>query len=442
MRAAHARKFAGIGPRVRNARTGVNQKEHAMRLPESTPSFSRILCGAALTGLAASAWANVITDWDERAVAIAAPGAMGEREMAMVHLAMFDAVNSIEPRYRPYLTRIPTPGAASKEAAAAAAAAAVLAELHADKAGEIQAALATQLARIPDGAAKVDGVKLGEQIAAGLLLARAADGANVADAYRPRSTPGMYVPTAAMLGSAWPKMTPFALTSASQFRPSAPIALSSREWADDFNEVKSLGARNSATRPPQATETARFWLMVGPTAYHPIARQLVERKGLDVIDSARWMALYAVALTDAYIAVFDAKYHYEFWRPVTAIRNGDLGGNPATVRDPTWQPIDNTPAHPEYPCAHCIESGAAVTVLEALLGSEDTPEITLTSPTAPGVTHRWSSLRALSEEIANARVWAGFHYRFSTRVGTAMGRSVGQYVLQSVMQPATVADMK
>jgi len=413
-----------------------------MELPTSTRIFSRILCGAALTGLAAAGSANVITDWDERAVTVAAPGAMGEREMAMVHLAMFDAVNSISSRYRPYLTRIATAGAISEEAAAASAAAGVLAELHADKAGEIRAALADQLARIPDGASKAGGVQLGEQAAARLLAGRAADGASDPDTYRPRSTPGIYVPTTAMVGSAWPKMTPFALTSASQFRPSAPIPLSSAEWADDFNEVKSLGARNSTERPAQATETARFWLMVGPRAYHPIARQLVERKHLDVVDSARWMALYSVALTDAYIAVFDAKYHYEFWRPITAIRNGDLGGNPATVRDPAWQPIDNTPAHPEYPCAHCIESGAAVTVLEALLGSENIPEISMTSPTAPGVTHHWSSLRAMSEEVANARIWAGFHYRFSTRVGTAMGRNVGQYVVQNALQPESVANSK
>jgi hypothetical protein len=130
---------------------------------------------------------------------------------------------------------------------------------------------------------------------------------------------------------------------------------------------------------------------------------------MNVADSARFMALYSVALTDAYIAVFDAKYHYEFWRPVTAIRNGDIDDNPDTAPDPAWQPIDATPMHPEYPCAHCIESGAAVAVVEALLGSADIPEVALTSPTAPGVTHRWANMEAFADEIVEARICAGFH---------------------------------
>jgi hypothetical protein len=406
-----------------------------MRFPNLASIFGRTPVAAALIGLATPSLANVVTDWDARAVAMAAPGAMGQREMAIVHVAMFDAVNSIEQRYRPYLTRFPTPGTTSKEAAAAAAASAALIGLHPDKAVDIKAALSTDLAAIPDGEAKSEGVKLGEQIAARVLDARATDGVNAPDSYRPRAMPGIYVPTAITVGSAWPTMTPFALANASQFRPVPPVSLSSREWADDFNEIKSFGARNSTTRSPQQTETARFWLMVGPPAYHPIARQLIERKQMGVLDSARLMALYSMALTDAYIAVFDAKYHYEFWRPITAIRNGDLGGNPATSRDAAWQPIDTTPMHPEYPCAHCIESGAAVAVLEALLGSEDVPEVSMTSLTAPGVTHRWSNLRDFSREVANARVWAGFHYRFSTRVGTAMGRSIGEYVAQNVLQP-------
>jgi hypothetical protein len=360
--------------------------------------------------------------------------------MAIVDIAMFEAVNSIERRYRPYLGRIATPASTSQEAAAASAAAAALIALHPDKAQDIRSALAKDLASIPDGDAKADGVSLGERAAAKTLEVRATDGAAAPDPYRPRTTAGVYVPTATMVGSAWPNMTPFTLKSPSQFRPPPPISLQSKEWADDFNEIKSVGARNSTARSPQQTETARFWLMVGPPAYHPIARQLVEQKRLSVVDSARFMALYAIALTDATIAVYEAKYHYEFWRPLTAIRNGDLCGNPSVERDPTWQPIDNTPMHPEYPCAHCIQSGAAVAVLVALLGSEEIPEISLTSSTAPGVTHRFTNLRALADEIASARIWAGFHYRFSTRVGTAMGRSVGQYVVRNVMQPAATAE--
>ena len=382
------------------------------------------------------AQANVISDWDTKAVAFAAPGSTGEREVAMVHIAMFDAVNSIEQRYRPYLVQPSVPKTTSQEAAAATAAGTVLAGLPARRAtAEMKAALANYLASIPDGAAKADGIKLGEAVAAKVLEARANDGANAPDAYRPRTTAGVYVPTPITVGSTWPAMTPFALTKPSQFRPPPPIPLASPEWAADYNELKDYGGKTSAKRSAQQTETARFWLMVGAPAYHPIPRQLVVAKQMSIIDSARFMALFAVALTDSYIAVFDAKYHYEFWRPITAIRNGDIDGNPAIELEATWQPIDNTPLHPEYPCAHCINSGAAVAVIESVLGSADIPEVSMTSSTAPGVIHHWTNLGVFADEVANARIWAGFHYRFSTRVGTDMGRKIGEYVVKNVMQP-------
>jgi hypothetical protein len=160
---------------------------------------------------------------------------------------------------------------------------------------------------------------------------------------------------------------------------------------------------------------------------------------MDVVDSARLMALVSSGLTDAIIAVLDAKYHYNFWRPITAIRNGDYDGNPATDREATWQPIATTPMHPEYPCAHCIQSGSVAGVVKAVLGTMDIPEIAITSPTAPGVTRRWTNMMALTEEIANARIWSGFHYRFSTRVGTAMGYQIGEYVVKNAMQPVATS---
>jgi PAP2 superfamily len=390
--------------------------------------------------LTTSALGNAITDWDAKAVGLTATGADGQREMAMIHIAMFDAVNSIERRYHPYLALLPTPKTTSQDAAAASAAATVLIGLHPDKAADIKAALAADLPNSLDSGAKSDGIKLGEDIGQKVLQARAGDGANAPDSYRPKTSPGVYVPTASMVGSVWPSMMPFVLTKPSQFRPPPPISLASEEWAADYNELKALGGKTSTGRSAQATETARFWLMVGPPAYYPIPRQLIAAKQMSLIDSARFMALFAIALTDAYIAVFDAKYHYDFWRPITAIRNGDIDGNPATEREPTWQPIDNTPTHPEYPCAHCILSGAAAAVIESLLGSAEIPEVSLTSSTAPGVTHRWTNLRVFADEIANARIWAGFHYRFSTRVGTEMGREIGQYVVQHAMQPTTMAE--
>lgn len=395
-------------------------------------------------GAAAPAWANVIIDWDEKAIAAVAPLASAPspyspyaayRMMGIVHAAMFDAVNSIERRHRPYLVQLSADPATSKEAAAAAAAAAVLGSIDAKTAGDMKVALAGYLASIPDGAAKSEGVKLGEAVAAKVLEARANDGSNAPDDYRPRTTPGVYVPTPIMRAPMWPRVKPFAMASPSQFRPGPPIALDSKEWATDFNEIKDSGGHKSAQRTAQQTETARFWLVSGPVAYHPFLRQLVTAKQMGVVESARFMALAGIAINDALIAVLDAKYHYNFWRPVTAIRNGDIDGNPATDREPTWQPIADTPMHPEYPCAHCILSGSVAGVVKAALGTVDIPEIAVTSPTAPGVTHRWTNMTAFTDEVANARIWAGFHYRFSTRVGTGMGLSIGEYVAKSVMQP-------
>jgi PAP2 superfamily len=408
-------------------------------------SISAAIFGAwVAVAVPAPAFANVITDWDEKALVVVTPLAslggtspyMAQRMMGMVHAAMFDSVNSIERRYRPYLVQLPADPATSKEAAAAAASAAVLATIDSKTAGEMKVALATYLASIPDAAAKSDGVKLGEAVAAKVLQARANDGSDAPDAYRPRTTPGVYVPTAITLSSMWPNMKPFAMASPSQFRPNPPISLGSQEWATDYNELKDYGGQISAKRTPQQTETVRFWLVGPPVAYHPFVRQLVIARQMSVVDSARFMALVAIGLNDAIIAVLDAKYHYNFWRPITAIRNGDIDGNPSTEREATWQPIATTPMHPEYPCAHCIQSGSVAGVIKAVFGTTDIPEIAMTSPTAPGVVHRWTNMTAFTEEVANARIWGGLHYRFSTRVGTDMGYQIGEYVVKSVMQPA------
>ena len=386
-------------------------------------SFTLWLCAAIPCS------ADVITDWDARAQAIASPSGAGQRESAIVDAAMFDAVNSITPRYRPYLAQEPVTQRASAEAAAASAAATALARLHPQKADELHAALRDSLASLSAPRAEIDrGAQIGETVAARIVDSRASDGATATDPYRPRTQPGVYVPTATMVGSTWATMRPFVLERADQFRPGPPPSLTSKEWVADYGEIKAYGAAGSKVRTAEQTETARFWLMTGPQAYHPLARQIVSARHMSLIDSAHFMALYAIALNDAYIAVFDAKYHYEFWRPVTAIRNGDLGGNPDTERDPTWQPIDATPMHPEYPCAHCILSAAAATVIELQGGGNAIPELSLTSASAPGVVHHFTSLDALTSEVANARIWAGFHYRFSTRVGAAMGKDVGRYV--------------
>jgi PAP2 superfamily len=399
-----------------------------------------------LTGLGGPVSADVITDWNERAVVFVTKQRMlppqAERVVASVHVAMFDAVNSVERRYRPYRLAVSTAKDTSKEAAAAVAAGMVLAGLHPNETEELNSLMDAYLAAIPPGTAKSEGIKVGQEVAAKIIAERKDDGANAPDAYRPKTRPGVYVPTPVTASSMWPNVKPFAMTSPSQFRPQPPIPLAGEEWAADYNEIKNLGGKNSTKRTAGQTEDGRFWLITGPASYYPIVRQLVVAKKMDVIDSARFMALASTAAADGYIAVFDAKYHYDFWRPITAIRNGDIDGNPATELDAVWQPIDNTPMHPEYPCAHCITSAAVAAVIEAALGSADFSEVSMTSPTAPGVTHRWTNVWAYADEVSMARIYAGFHYRFSTRVGQDMGRKIGRLVVESLMQKTSLAETR
>jgi PAP2 superfamily len=397
---------------------------------------------AAVGVLATPARADVVSDWNEKVIALLTNARMAppqaERVMAMVHVAMFDAVNAIDKRYRPYLIQPEAQATASKEAAAATAAGKVLLGLYPQVEVELKAALAAYLSTLPAGEAKVEGTRLGETVAGHVLAARAQDGSDAPDSYRPKAKPGVYVPTSITVGSVWPKLVPFAMTSPSQFRPQPPVALTSPQWATDFNEIKVFGARESSKRSARQTEDARFWLTPGPVIYYPIVRQIAAAKKLSILDSARLLALVAVARSDAFIAVFDAKYHYDFWRPVTAIRNGDIDDNPATEPDASWLPLADTPMHPEYPCAHCIMASTMAAVIGSLFAGTELPELSLTSPTAPGVTHHWTNLQALVDEVMDARIWAGFHYRFSTRVGAEMGHKIGDYTVRSVMQPTAL----
>jgi hypothetical protein len=280
----------------------------------------------------------------------------------------------------------------------------------------------------------VNGVRLGEDVAARLWNERASDGAESPNAWRPITTAGTYVPTVFPLGSTWGAVKPFALRAGNQFRPGPPPALTSQEWAADYEEVKRLGAKTGSTRTAEQTDIARFWEQVGPGTYLPVARQVADAKQLAPLERARVYALVAMAATDALIAVFDAKYTYNFWRPVTAIRNGDQDGNEATALDPGWEPFINTPLHPEYPCAHCITQTAVASVLEKLFG-DTVVELALSSPTAPGVTRRYRRLSDYSAEVLNARIYDGVHYRNSGNVGAAMGRQIGAFVVDNVLTP-------
>src|SRR5262245_12793150 len=303
--------------------------------------------------------ADAVTEWNEIAVATAAAGKHGgndaSRVTALVHAAIFDAVNSVEARYTPYKSRVSAAAGASPEAAAVAAAHAALAGLYPDQKGVLDQALAKSLGRIADGTAKTDGVAVGEKVGAEMVTTRASDGAAAPNTYRPMTAPGVYVMTVLPIATQWGKVTPWVLHQGSQFRPGPPPALTSPDWVRACNEVKELGGAKSTVRTAEQTDIARFWAVVGPASWDPVLRAVAAAPGRTLLQNARLFALAEMAAADAYIAVFDAKYTYNFWRPITAIRNGDMHGGGAVSRVPDWEPLISTPLHPEYPCAHCID---------------------------------------------------------------------------------------
>ncbi len=307
-----------------------------------------------------------------------------------------------------------------------------------EQAAELDKALQSSLATVSDGTSKTQGVELGQQAGAAIVAERRDDGWDAPNSYRPYTVAGKYVPTELPIGYTVASVKPFSLKTGNHLRPPAPYALKSAQWAKDFIEVKKLGAKTGSARTAEQTDIARFWALTGPATYNPVVRQLAAAKGLDVLDNARLFALFSMATADASIEIFDAKYAYNFWRPVTAIRNADLDGNNATERDPTWEPFIATPMHPEYPCAHCIAQGSAASVLDAFFG-DAVPTFTMTSTTAPGVTRKFSKLSDYVTEVVNARVYDGVHYRTSGEVGATMGRKNGQYAVQNYLKPIAQA---
>lgn len=405
----------------------------------STRVFRAVVALALLTALAASARADVIVEWTATADAIATDKRLTSpvhgRALALLHVAMFEAVNSIDRRYAPYRLNLVADRNTSREAAAASAGHAVLSAFHPDQKATLDVLLVKELHTVAEGPAKQRGIILGRKAAADLMELRAADFDAATDTYRPFTAPGVYVPTALAVGHDVSRFTPWVMTSAAQFRPAPPPALTSETWTRDVNEVREIGGLKSTTRTAEQTSTAKFWFLTGARTYNPIVQQVASAKHMDLLDCARLYALASMAGMDAFIAVFDAKYTYNFWRPVTAIRNADLSGSSGTPRDTSWLPLGETPLHPEYPCAHCITSAAIAAVLRDTVG-ENVGELTLVSPTAPGVTRRWTRLSDYSNEVSNARVWAGFHYRFSTEVGKDMGRKIGELTVATQLRPS------
>ncbi len=395
----------------------------------------------ALGGSPASA--DTICEWMGYAdgVIAAAPTVPGaprtpdhERVGTQVALAMFEAVNAIDRRYESYLGMTQGDAKASQDAAAVTAAYQVLlGHYPAQKAG-LEDSYRIAMNAVANETAREAGRTIGEAAAKLALASGGIDPAVVQVQYRPRTAPGVYVPTTLPVFEPYSTaFKPWVLPRVDAVRPAPPPALTSERWAKDFNEVKELGGRNSTTRTPQQSLMARYRITPDMT---PSLRLVADAPGRSLVQNARMFALVGIASDDAYMATAEAKMHYNFWRPITAIRNAEDDGNPATVADPAWVPLITTPMHPEYPCGHCTFAGSVAEVMKAETGASPPGGVRVSSRSIPG-----SAVQVLPSwddwvrEVSFSRTLGGVHYRFANEAGEQVGRTVAKMTLAKVMRP-------
>ncbi len=371
------------------------------------------------------------------------PPPTAARQLAILHLALFDAVNGLGGPYLNYRPHGPPPAGASPTAAAAAAANRVLRLTYPQFTLTFDATLEAHLLALPAGPAKTDGVAWGRKVAQDLLTERDFDGASFGIDYRTTDLPGHWRPTPPLFVSAllpqWPGVQPFTLERGDQFRPPPPPEFSSPAWLEEWNEVRVLGAANSSVRTAEQTEIAWFWADgVGtetpPGHWNEVAAQLARARNLNDVDSARLFALVNLALADAGIATWDAKYVYDLWRPITAIRSAETDSNPATMADPTWTPLILTPPFPEYVSGHSTFSRAAATALAAVAGSDEF-DFALRSDGLFGATRSWSRFSAAALEAGRSRIYGGIHFSSANREGQKLGESIGHFVTGNFLLP-------
>ena len=397
--------------------------------------------------LSSVASADVITSWNTAALdAIrrsGTPPPRASRALAIAHVAMYDAVNGITRTHEPYLVASDVPASASAEAAASAAAYRTLATLFPGSAAAFDQLHATMLAAVEDGPRKDMGVVWGELVADAILAGRANDNADAIIPPPPGHGPGSWEPTppsfASYLLPHWGYVAPFALPSGDYFRPLGPPALGSTRYAEEYEEMKALGAAVGSTRTPEQEEIALFWAdgagtETPPGHWNSIARAVAGARGSTLVENVRLFALLNVAMADAAIAAWDAKYHFNSWRPVTAIRNGDADGNSATVGDPAWSSFIPTPPFPDYVSGHSTFSGAASRVLALFYGTDTIPFVT-GSDFLPGVTRSFVSFSAAADEAAASRLYGGIHCRSANEDGLAVGIAIGEWTVAWVLQP-------
>jgi hypothetical protein len=399
-----------------------------------------------IIGLTIVSRADVVIDWN--VIATNAAFAAGKNALeqsriyAMTHAAIHDALNAIDRRFKTYaLDRRAEPNASPEAAVAAAAHGVLVAQLPTQQA-TLDAAYAASLAGIADGPAKTNGVAIGQAAAAAILALRSVDGSTAPMPYTPRNEPGAYQLTPPNFAPAvlpgWGSVTPFALRSGAQFRPAPPkfLDLTSAEYAADYNEVKAVGELNSATRTAEQSEIARFWYEGSPNGWNRIARVVAAQRGLDPWRNARLFGLLNFAMADGFIAGFDGKYFYDFWRPVTAIRAGATDNNPATVADPAWATFLVTPAAPDYPSTHSVLGAAAAETLARFFGADAISFTATSGAPFPGITRSYTSFSQAARENADSRVYAGIHFRSACRDGLIQGTRVGRYVFEHALRPA------
>ena len=384
---------------------------------------------------------SVVKEWNEIAFTTIGfqPGPMnGSRFMTIVQLAVFEAVNATTGRYEPYLGTISAPEGASAEAAAVMAAHDVLVNLFPGQAAVLNQRRDQSLATIPDGQAKIDGIGVGMAAAAAMLSDRTNDGSSPplfhlpdnSDPYEWQTYTGC--PAGGGAFRHWPNVRPFALESGSQFLSNAPPHLWTGKYATDFIELQRFGDVNSVERSPDRTNVARlFAVAVPPTLWNSALLQIINGRNDEITDTARIMAVLNMAIVDGSIAVFDTKYHYRTWRPITAIPRADEDGNRRTTAGP-FTPLVATPCFPSYPSAHATLSNAALTVLGQAYG-ESGHSINISHPAVPGVTFHYSKLKTILEDISDARVYGGIHFRYDQESGELQGQAVGQFVYNNLL---------
>ncbi|MEX0702555.1 MAG: phosphatase PAP2 family protein [Planctomycetales bacterium] len=412
---------------------------------------------AALLFASKTAFADAVLDWNNavldsvRATRTAPPPAT--RAFAMMHLAIYDAVNGIEQTYEHYVVdfaSVPPPDGASPEAAAATAAYTVLAELFPEREKKLQADLRRSLGQVGPGPARDDGMAWGAFCGETVLALRADDGADETVPYEPVAECGRWRPTPPGFGSPlfaqWAHLDPFAIESGDQFRVDPPPDCTSAAYAFAFEQVKELGAVDSTTRTEEETEIAYFWedgpgSVTPPGRWQLIAQELAADFDLSLLDSARLFALLSMTQADAAIASWDAKYYYDHWRPVTGIRLADFDENEDTDLDPEWTPLIPTPSFPSYTSGHSTFSGGSAELLELFFDDRNlaldvrTPKPPIWPQQIAPAVRSYDSLREAAEEAGRSRIYGGIHWQYDNLAGLESGRALAEFVFDTYLQP-------